>query len=212
MTDIGKLTRDIAAAPLGDLIASVGRGVAEAQAALDAGSMEQTLALQEAGDDITRLMRETGYRPTFYAIPETTGELSVALTVTGREGAPPAIKAGGLPALPRLAGLAGRSLASTRVYAAPIDGSYRNSYGFTGNVGAKVTFRIVAVPPPSAADAVRVVPDISGQTVAEASRLLESFDLVLTVVPGMEADAVVAGQTPSPGAIAREGDEIDPTF
>ncbi len=203
MTDLGKLTRDLAAAPLGDLIASVGRGVAEAQAALDAGSMEQTLALYEDGQDVTRLMRETGYRPTFYAIPETTGELTVALTVTG--GDAPA-RAG------PVAGIGGRTVAATRVYAAPVDGGYRNGYRFTGNVAAKVTFRIVAVPPPTGVETVRVVPDLVGMDVAAASRLLEGFDLALEGVEAIEPDAVIAGQDPAPGAIAREGDGVVPTF
>jgi hypothetical protein len=207
MDGIGKLARDIGAAPLGDLIASVGRGVAEAQAALDRGSLEQTLALYDQGDDLARLMRETGYRPTFYAIPETEGELTLALTVTGQGGAPggarPIRRVGAAPAAPRAADLAPRPAA--RVYAAPVDGGYSAGYAYTGAASAKIKFRIVAVPPSSEADALRVVPDFTGLEPAEAAALAASLDLS---VEGEADGPEVTAQSPAPGALAREGDAV----
>ncbi|WP_417518894.1 PASTA domain-containing protein [Marinobacter sp.] len=207
MSDLKKLAQDIGAAPLGDLIASVGRGVAEAQAALDAGSLEQCLALYENGDDLTRIMRETGYRPTFYAIPETEGELTLSLTVIGNSAPQPTPSAAPLAPLGTKM-LNRRVAARPRIYAAPVDGGYRNSYGFTGTVGAKIKFRIVAVPAPSGAEAARVVPDFTGMTSAQATILAESFDLVLEGVDEANADAKIATQDPTPGAVVREDSSI----
>jgi hypothetical protein len=207
MTDLRKLAQDIGAAPLGDLIASVGRGVAEAQAALDAGSLEQCLALYESGDDLTRIMRETGYRPTFYAIPETEGELTLSLTVTGNPAPKPVPRSA--PLVPIGTKMLNRRVAAKpRIYAAPVDGGYRNSYGFTGTVGAKVKFRIVAVPAPSGAEAARIVPDFSGMSAAQATTLAESFDLILDGANETNAQAQVTAQDPAPGAVVRADSTI----
>jgi hypothetical protein len=207
MSDLRKLAQEIGAAPLGDLIASVGRGVAEAQAALDAGSLEQSLALYENSDDLTRIMRETGYRPTFYAIPETEGELTLSLTVTGNSAPQPTSAAA--PTAPLGTKMLNRHMAAKpRIYAAPVDGGYRNSYGFTGSVGAKIEFRIVAVPAPSGAEVARVVPDFSGITLAQATTLAESFDLVLDAPVGTDLQAKIATQEPAAGAIVRADSAI----
>jgi|AntDeeMetageno50_2_1112565.scaffolds.fasta_scaffold06786_2 hypothetical protein len=211
MSDLRKLAQDIGAAPLGDLIASVGRGVAEAQAALDAESLEKSLALYADGDDLTRIMRETGYRPTFYAIPETEGELTLSMTVTGKKAPRPAPRTPTFTPVGTTA-LARRIAAAPRIYAAPVDGGYRNSYGFTGTVGAKVKFRIVAVPPPSGAEAARVVPDFTGMTSAEAATRAEDFDLSLAGADEANADAKVTAQNPAAGTVTREGNAITLTF
>ena len=42
---LSSLVSDVVASPLGDVIASVGEGVAAAQRALDEGSLAQTLAI-----------------------------------------------------------------------------------------------------------------------------------------------------------------------
>ena len=78
--NISDLVRDVVASPLGDVIASVGEGVAEAQQALDEGSLAKTLEIYtEGNEDTLRVLREIGYRPTFYALPETTGQVRVSL-------------------------------------------------------------------------------------------------------------------------------------
>ena len=209
MSDFRKLSQDVASAPLGDLIASVGRGVAEAQAALDAGSLEQTLQLYDQSDDVQQVLRDTGYRPTFYTIPETEGELKLALTITGREAVRPAEPKTAVATTatfaPSVSAFASRNLSKTaRLYAAPVDGKYQNSYNFTSQVSATVKFKIVAVPPSSAAEAARVVPDITDQTVESAEALLQSFDLVLD--PG-EASALsqITEQSPAAGALVSQG-------
>lgn len=209
MSDFRKLSRDIGSAPLGDLIASVGRGVAEAQAALDAGSLQQTFDLYDQTDDVQKVLRDTGYRPTFYTIPETEGELKLSLTITGREAVRPS------PAKTQIADAAGvvsnaatfsrRNLSKTvNIYAAPVDGKYQNSYNFSSQISATVKFKIVAVPPSSAAEAARVVPDLTGMFVQDAQTLVDSFDLGLD--PG-EASPLsqITAQDLTPGNITSQG-------
>jgi len=208
MTDFRKLSRDIGAAPLGDLIASVGRGVAEAQAALDAGSLQQPLDLCDHNDDVQKVLRDTGYRPTFYTIPETEGEWKLSLTITGRETVRPAPSGPQIATAsvaPNVASFARRSLSKTaNIYAAPVDGKYQNSYNFSSQVSATVKFKIVAVPPSRAAEEARVVPDLTGMFVQDAQALVDSFDLGLD--PGAASPlSVITAQDLTPGDITSQG-------
>lgn len=215
MTDFRQLAQDIGSAPLGDLIAAVGGGVAEAQAALDAGSLEQTLALYDQDDDLQRTLRDLGYRPTFYTIPETEGELKLSLTVAGRQtggrgstAAPAGTSLAALgPALSRLG-------IRPRIYAAPVDGRYQNSFSFTSEVTATVKFKVVAVPPPSEAESARVVPNYVGMGFQEALSLAESLDLVIAVTDDEEPedDAIVATQSIPPGEIVTADTTVTLSF
>lgn len=203
-TDLSKLVSDVTAAPLGDVIAAVGAGVAAAQAALDAGSLAQTLEIySESGDAGLAMLRDIGYRPTFYTLPETTGEMQVSLRLSGGQA-----QNGGAPA-PRtlLPGRLGTPLRS-RVYATPVDAGFRNQFSFDAQVTAKLTFKIVPVPPPLAMDDIRVVPALAGRTLGEARLVLETLGLEPRVVDkaGTEvtnpADtALITGTEPAASAI-----------
>ena len=74
--------KDVLSAPLGELISAIGKGVGEAQAALDEGSLNQTMALynQANNTEMTKLLREIGYQPTFYVLPETEVEAQISLS------------------------------------------------------------------------------------------------------------------------------------
>ena len=79
MPTIKELVSDVMAAPIGELIAAVGQGVADAQQALDRGSLAQILEIYSHADsDELKLLQQIGYQPTFYALPETTGEIQVS--------------------------------------------------------------------------------------------------------------------------------------
>ncbi|TVR65983.1 MAG: PASTA domain-containing protein [Gemmatimonadales bacterium] len=222
MSDISRLVSDITSAPLGRIIASVGEGVAEAQRALDSQAIGQLLALYSESDEGTRLLRESGWRPTFYTLPETEGEVKVALSLSesnpdeasagagpGGSGAPspsptPIPPRGGALLSARLS----RSLAPPRakLYATPVDGGYRNRFGFEASVSATIRFRIVPVPPPPEADRMRVVPELVGMGAADAARLLEGFDLLLEAEDG--GDGSIASQVPEPGTVVRAGNTV----
>ena len=65
--------------PLGDVIAQVGEGLAAAQQALDLQAVENLRALAVGESPADQSLRDIGYRPTFYHIPECTVEMKVAL-------------------------------------------------------------------------------------------------------------------------------------
>lgn len=178
-------------APLGELIAAVGRGVADAQQALDAASLA---ALQrvyaEAGDATLAALRQIDYRPTFYAIPEVESEISVAVTIASQSEA------------------AGRAGAPARIYTAPVDATYKTRYGYDVAAASKIRFKIVPVPPSARVEQLRAVPGLVGKTWEEAQTLLGRLDLAAAWVdpqanpaPG----ATVSAQDPAPGALVEAG-------
>ncbi len=220
MADIKSLVSDVVAAPLGEVIASVGQGVADAQHALDEGSLAAVLGIYaESGDAKLRLLQEIGYRPTFYALPETTGEVRVTLRLgqgAAGQGTGTAVRKAAVPeiqAVPVRTGLNARI--GNRLYATPVDAGYSNRFGYSADVSAKLTFKIVPVPAPEGADELRLVPDLAGRTAAEARAALEALGLAAAfsagdgvVVADVPAAAEVAGQAPAAQSVLRLGDEV----
>lgn len=227
MSSLKTLIGDVVASPLGQVIAQVGAGVAEAQMALDEAALAKVLEIYAEGDDEKlALLRSIGYRPTFYTLPDTTGEVRVALRLghgaqgagnTARAVAPKSVTA----ATPAVASLkvqtarAGLSALPAKMYAAPVDAGYANAYGYQADIAAKLTFRIVPVPPPDGADELRVVPKVTGLAPDAASDALAAFGLEATLVDGTgapvatpAADAAVTAQDPEAGAIARLEDVV----
>lgn len=204
--DLGSLMSDGLAAPLGDVIEAVGRGVAEAQAALDAGSMSATLALyDEGGDALVRSFREIGYRPTFYALAETQCEMQVSLRIGGI-GAPD--------------GSAGpRSPSRSALYVTPVDAGFANRYAYSVEASAKLSFKIVPVPPPGALDDLRPVPTLVGRAPEQALTVLQSLGFVVLlrdragdpVDPGRSM-LLVQAQEPAALALARVGSTVTLTL
>lgn len=204
MSDISKFIKDVVASPLGSVIASVGQGVADAQAALDEGSLAKTLEIYSEGDEeILNLLKELGYMPTFYTLPETTGEVKVALKMSGAQGAAT------MPRRPQISAALSRSGLNSpgvknKMYASPVDAGYANRYGYNADVSAQLSFKIVPVPPPSGAEELRILPNVVGRTLSEAEQTLNALGLVVSVLSaeGNEVEspddgAVVATQTPA---------------
>src|SRR4051812_38392715 len=114
--DATKFLSEIFSSPIGDIIASVGQGVATAKAALDYASIKATLEIYSTnGYEGLRVLREIGYQPTFYAIPRATGKMSVALSMFSETTS------------------TGSQL---RLMASPINPNIANKYGFTGSASA----------------------------------------------------------------------------
>jgi len=172
--------------PLGSLIASVGRGVAEAQRELDAASLAALRDIYESNEGFFSELQRIGYRPTWYHIPEAEGEIQVALTATGSAGAP--------------ASLTAFSPSKVKLYAAPIDAGYASRFGFSLQASSRVKFRVVPVPPSNAAEALRVVPALVGLALGEAQARLSLLG-VPADLPDAAPDAVVKAQSPSPGTL-----------
>jgi len=178
---------DVLSAPLGDLIASVGRGVADAQRALDAASMEALREIYGSDEEVLRGLQAIGYRPTWYHIPEAESEIQIALSVSGTEATAPS--GGGLT--PRT---------SIKLYAAPVDAGYTSRYNFSLTASSRLKFRVVPVPPSSAAEVIRVVPSLVGLQLGEARARLTLLGIA-AVHPDAAGTAVVRTQTPAAGAI-----------
>ena len=215
-TRFSGLVSEVLASPLGDVIASVGEGVAAAQRALDDASVAKTLEIySEGGDELIRLLREIGYRPTFYALPETTGEVNVSMRLSGGEAAsgPPPAAQPIVPGLP-LARLSAAALPRVKTYVTPVDAGFANRYNFTATASAKLTFKIVPVPPPSGVEDVRLMPDLAGRPVSEARAVLDVLGLEVLFVDSAgqaatPADtATVTGSAPGANRLVQAGSTV----
>jgi len=225
--NISDLVRDIVASPLGDVIASVGEGVAEAQLALDEGSLAKTLEIYSEGNEETlRVLREIGYRPTFYALPETTGNVKVSLhlgkSINGA-GTTRATATSIQPAVNIQLSRMGRNIGiKSRLYATPVDAGYANRYGYKADISASLSFKIVPVPAPDGADELRLLPDFVGKTIAQSRLLADSLGLELrvvdnngTVIETPDESLSVISQQPETNTEAQQfirlGDEVSLT-
>ncbi len=200
--DASELLSESLATPLGEVIAAVGRGVAEAQAALDQASLAATLAMYESdGDEGVEALRAIGYQPTFYVLPETTCEVQVSMHIGGTGGADGSAGTSGQTA----------AIGRARTYVTPVDAAFQQRYAFQASGAAKLTFKIVPVPPPAALDDAAPMPDVRGLTGTEAVAALSArgftaafVDAKGEAVPAEKAaDQTVASQDATPKALVR---------
>ncbi|HAA16267.1 MAG TPA: hypothetical protein DCE41_33020 [Cytophagales bacterium] len=192
--------KEVLAAPLGELISSVGSGVADAQAALDAGSLSQWLSLySEDGDndEVLARLREIGYQPTFYTLPETSVEAKVSLSLSAKSS---------LNAQTQILPETGK----TRMMASPVNASIANRFNLDAEASATLKFKVVPVPPPGNVSDIRVAPNLVTLTLAEAEAKLSELNLqyqVANQIDGSPADftqdSPVMAQTPAAGSLVR---------
>lgn len=193
--------KDVLAAPLGELISSVGAGVAEAQAALDAASLSQTLAIYDSvndGNAVIQSLREIGYQPTFYTIPETEVEAQISLSLSYSEQSQQNSQ--------------GSSLSNLRIYTTPTNASVTNAFNMNIAASSKIKFKIVAVPPPaSVQEAIQRVPNLVGLvTTPDAEDLLAegAFKLAISNPSGNDAERKILSQTPEAGIYQLRGSTV----
>jgi hypothetical protein len=182
--------------PLGELIASVGHGVAEAQRELDHASLSALQDVYSRNDGLFGELQKIGYRPTWYHIPEAEGELQVALTITGQQ-----TTGGSTPA-------AGTGRSKMKLYAAPVDAGYASRFGFSLNATSRVKFRVVPVPPSNAADALQAMPALTGLALGEARARLALLGITATFPPNALDSALVTRQEPAPGTMLGSGTAV----
>ena len=197
MSNPKEFMNDTMAAPLGNLIASIGEGVADAQAALDAGSLAQTLALydDEDGDIMNKRLREIGYQPTFYTIPETKvkAKISLAMSQSGNSSQ-----------------IQSNRLSKVKMYATPINATNTNKYNLNVNASVELDFTIKPIPAPEGAE-LRRTPDLIGKTLSEAETVLGEFNLNYEITSGDSA-TTIASQIPIKGSTTRLGNTVELTF
>jgi hypothetical protein len=184
---------DALSVPLGELIAAVGHGIADAQRALDAASIATLKEIYGSSDGLQDELQQIGYRPNWYHIPQAEGEIQVALTVTGQE------PSGSSPTVP------GRS--KIKLYATPIDAGYASRFNFSLQASSKVTFSIVPIPPSAAAEAMQVVPVLIGLTVSDARARLARLGMIIDAGHSADTDQV-SRQDPASGGILPPGSSV----
>ncbi|MFC4636427.1 PASTA domain-containing protein [Dokdonia ponticola] len=197
MSNPKEFMNDTMAAPLGNLIASIGEGVADAQAALDAGSLAQTLALydNEDGDIMNKRLREIGYQPTFYTIPETKVKAKISLAMS-QSGSSSQIQS--------------NRLSKVKMYATPINATNTNKYNLNVNASVELDFTIKPIPAPEGAE-LRKTPDLIGKTLTEAQDVLGEFNLNYEILTGDDTKKITS-QSPEAKTTVRASDVISLTF
>ena len=157
------LISDVIAAPLGDVVAQLGLGVAQAQYAIDANTIANLKALYSSSDDAAKELSALGYRPTWYVIPEAKAEVNLALSITqsrSQEGK-----------------------TQTELSGTTIDASYKNQFDFNIEASSKLSLTFVPIPAPERLDELNVVPQVTGMTLGAAQVLLERMNIEFSVTP-----------------------------
>lgn len=209
-----QLFSELLGSPLGELISSVGQGVGDAQAALDQGALQQTLDIYDFSKDSERsneelnlinLIREMGYQPTFYTIPETEVEaqISLSLDLKSEQTAP----------------TSGYTLSKYKINATPLNAGNMNRYGLQANAMAKLKFKIVPVPPPQGSAELRLIPDFNGKSWDETTKaLIENLGFIYELRDDSTDEVIadeetalnlpISGQSPAYGTVSRIGNLI----
>lgn len=185
-------------APLGDLIAAVGRGVADAQRAMDAATIASLRELNTGTDDLTRTLRGIGYQPTWYRIPKVEAELTISLTISGRGGHAEGAQPGD---------------GKLQLFATPIDATYTNMYEYDLRATSKLRFSIVPVPSNTE---IRFVPNVSNLSFEKAKELLEAAGIAYTIDGDASGSAtnnsLVVSTNPPPGSAIPNGASVELRF
>lgn len=189
--------KDAFAAPLGDFIASIGEGVGEAQAALDEGSLRQTLEIYNSDPDraseTLKLFREIGYQPTFYTIPKTTAKAKISLSISQQNAG------GGIPSTRAF---------RPKMYASPVNASNSNKYNLGIQATAEIEFEIVPIPP-NDQQLVRFLPNVIQKTIIdnngnettvsrrfiEIKQLLQDYGLSFRLSESLDPDILTDDST-----------------
>lgn len=183
---------DVLSAPLGDLIANVGRGVADAQQAMDRATLEQLERLYASNEEFASRLRDLGYRPTWYHIPSAEAELQVALKLSGT--------------VDYSSGSVGKR--ALKAFAAPVDASYRNTYDYDVSAASTIKFTIVPIPEPAQLEARGVVPELTDMPLADAEALLTRLGIPYRLADDAVTSATVARTEPVAGTVLEPGADV----
>ena len=202
---IDEITESLSA-PLGDIIASIARGVADAQQALDQRTIETFMEIYQKDDAFKEELRQIGYQPTWYKIPEVTAEVVMSLSIEGQSTFNSSTTPGANNNKP------------LKLNAAPIDANYTNRFNFDIKAASKISFKIVPVPPSPRAEEIKVVPNIKNKPLGEAARLLRMLGIDFLVNNKESPETISSSDTrtiqfsfPDSGTILRPGNLLNIT-
>jgi hypothetical protein len=136
-TDPATKASEVFSAPIQGVIAALGRGIAEAQTALDRGSVQ-------AQDEIDAdpQLASLGMQATWYQLPRVELELKLAMTMS-EEGAPPRARAIGKG-----------FFKPVKLIAQPVSASYQNRFNYDVQAASTIKLTVVPVPPAAGGQAV----------------------------------------------------------
>jgi len=137
-TDPVTKATEVFSAPIQGVIAALGRGIAEAQTALDRGSVQA----QEEIDADPRLA-SLGTQATWYQLPRVELELKLAMTMSEEGGGTPSA-ATAAPAISR------GFFKPVKLIAQPVSASYQNRFNYDVQAASTIRLTVVPVPPPAA--------------------------------------------------------------
>ena len=178
--------------PIADFIASIGEGMGSAQRDLDEGSAALFHEIYSAqGEEGLEALRQMGYQPNWYQIPEMKAKLRVALSISSKT----------------------KTTRSSRskLYAHSVNAGYSNQFEYTAGSSSEIEFKVVPVPPPAGT----MIPDLLGLSYEETESRLASLGLEFELVEISEAEArklKVADQNPAPGSRVTEGGGVELKF
>src|SRR5262249_53315627 len=156
-------------------------------------------ALYSGDDKQLNLMRQLGYQPTWYRIPEMSAEITVSLTLHGTVNQTDSLSATGQTSTP------GRP----QLYVTTMDASYTNRYEYDVQAASTLKFRIVPVPPTPQAASTKVVPNFKDKTLLQARALLTELEIAFQVLPPTASDAQkITSWEPETGELLTAGQRV----
>lgn len=134
-TDPATKASEVFSAPIQGVIAALGRGIAEAQTALDRGSVQ-------AQDEIDAdpQLASLGMQATWYQLPRVELELKLALSMSDVPS----------PQTPRAAAISRGVFKPVKLIAQPVSASYQNRFNYDVQAASTIKLTVVPVPPPAA--------------------------------------------------------------
>jgi hypothetical protein len=149
---------EVFSAPIEGIILALGKGIADAQSALDRNSIQTQETI-----DSDKVLAAYGLQATWYQFPRVELELKLALTVT-EEGGP------AQDANPHSAAFQPLLTAkSLRLIAQPVSAAYQNHFNYDAQASSTITLALAPVPAPRAADPATIPPRLPQDAVRDAA-------------------------------------------
>ncbi|MGQ0595193.1 MAG: PASTA domain-containing protein [Gammaproteobacteria bacterium] len=137
--------------------------------------MDTFKAVYGGDEAVYQELRQLGYQPTWYRIPEVAAEIYVTLSASGEE----RFRLGGGSPTPNDQTLAQGETGPGRIqlYTTPVDASYSNTYDYQLRACSQLKFRIVPVPASGQADGMKVVPKLARMEYQAARAMLTQLGM-----------------------------------